>query len=88
MLEFDDPDIKSITEAFDYNEVGHVGYDSLPLLLLEINRGSDKPVDIDELDYKRYFNVRYKQIEKHFVDGEMKKVIEYFDYERCTEDNY
>ena len=27
MLEFDDPDIKSITEVFDYDEVGHVGYD-------------------------------------------------------------
>ena len=88
MLEFDDPDVKSITQVFDYEEVSHVGYDSLPLLFLEINRGSDKSIDIDELDYKRYFSLRYKQIEKRFVDGEMKKVIEYFDYERCTEDNY
>ena len=88
MLEFDSPATSSIAEVLDYEAVGRVGYTELALLFLEVVKDGDYPVDLDALDYKRYIHIRYKQIEKKFVDGVMSEQVEYFEYHKCTEANY
>ena len=88
MLEYDDPSIKSISEVLDYDTVGKVGYKELALLFLEFPLDGDYPQDMEAVDYQKYIHLRYKQIENKFVDGKISENVEYFEYERCTEENY
>ena len=81
MLEFDEPDISSIAEEIKLT--GQVRFKDISLPLLEITEGGDSTNDLQEDDYRKYFHMRVRNIEKKFIDGEMVRTDTFFDIERC-----
>ena len=71
MLEYDDPDISSIAEMMNYEKVGKVPFRDISLPLLEIHSGGDQTVDLEQDDYRKYFHMRVRNIEKIFIDGKL-----------------
>ena len=84
MLQYGDPDISSIAEEMKYEKVGKVNFGDLSLPLLEITQGGDSTVDLEEDDYRKYFHMRVRHIQKNFVDGELVRTDSFFNIERCT----
>ena len=83
MLEFDEPDISSIAEEIKLT--GQVMFKDISIPLLEITEGGDSTVDLEENDYRKYFHMRVRNIEKKFKDGEMVRTDTFFDIERCQQ---
>ena len=87
MISYDDPSIMSLTEKLD-PAVGQIPYNQLALTFLEINEGSDEPLDLDALDYRKYFHLRLLHRELLFDSGSLEKKDSYYEYSRCTEEQY
>ena len=68
MISYDDPSIMSLTEKLD-PAVGQVPYNQLSLTFLEINEGGDFPVDLEAVDYRKYFHLRLRHKELLFDTG-------------------
>ena len=76
MLEFGDPNISSIAEEIKL--MGQVKFRDISLPLLEITEGGDSTIDLDEDDYRKYFHMRVKNIEKSFKNGEMARTDTFY----------
>jgi hypothetical protein len=72
MLEFDEPNISSIAEEIKMHS--HVNFSDISLPLLEIVQGGDSTVDLQLDDYRKYFHMRVRNIEKKFIDGELTRL--------------
>ena len=81
MLEFDEPDISSIAEEIKLT--GHVRFKDISLPLLEITEGGDSTVDLQEDDYRKYFHMRVRNIQKKFINGDLVRSDTLFDIKRC-----
>ena len=53
----------------DNETVGKVKFKEISLPLLEITEGGDSTVDLDQDDYRKYFHMRVRNIEKKFYNG-------------------
>lgn len=63
----------------NYAEVGKVHFDLVSRPLLEIQQGGDTTIDLDAIDYRRFFHVRINNIEKKFnKEGKMEKSNTYY----------
>ena len=71
MLEYDHPDISSIAEMMNYERIGKVPFSDISLPLLEIHQGGDQTVDLELDDYRKYFHMRVRNIEKKFMNGKI-----------------
>jgi len=85
MLQYGEPDISSIAEEMKYEKVGKVNFGEISLPLLEIVQGGDSTVDLEEDDYRKYFHMRVRHIQKNFVNGVMERTDTFFYIERCSE---
>ena len=83
MLEYGEPDISSIAEENKLESKVFMKDISLPLL--EITEGGDSTVDLEKDDYRKYFHIRVRNIEKKFQEGQLVKTDTFYQVERCSE---
>ena len=70
MLQFSQPEISSVTGILNYKEHGMVTHDHFFASYLEIVRDGDSSTDIEALDYRKYFHLRYRHHVAKFIDYE------------------
>jgi hypothetical protein len=89
MLEFGEPSTTSLIKNLEYEQIGKVHYNQLALQFLEIKRGEDVALDLEAMNYKQFFHLRYKHVIVEFdANGKSKTTTNFYGMERCTERNY
>ena len=81
MFNRNDPNMTSLEEQMNYDDVGKVYTKQTAKVLFEILEGGDNTIDLDTVEggYQQYIHLRLNNIIKTFdADGNMEQVSKYY----------